>query len=258
MYAGLEGKRVLITAGAAGLGALLGRQFIAEGAKVHCCDIDETALSVLRQSSPDITQSHADVSDPAAVDRTFTEALESLGGLDILVNNAGIAGPTASVEDMSFEDWSRTMQINIDGQFLFANRAIPHLKSAGGGVIINLSSVAGLIGCARRAPYVASKWAVIGFTKTLAMELGASNIRVNAICPGALTGDRMDRVIAGEAAATGLTEAEVRERTTQSNSLRRFIDPEDITSMILFLCSDASAKMTGQAITVDGHTETMR
>jgi len=258
MYTGLEGKRVLITAGAAGLGALLGRQFIDEGAKVHCCDVDETALSALRQSSPDITQSNADVSDPAAVDRTFTEALESLGGLDILVNNAGIAGPTASVEDMSFEDWSRTMQINIDGQFLFANRAIPLLKSAGGGVIINLSSVAGLIGCARRAPYVASKWAVIGFTKTLAMELGASNIRVNAICPGALTGDRMDRVIAGEAAATGLTEAEVRERTTQSNSLRSFIDPEDITSMILFLCSDASAKMTGQAITVDGHTETMR
>ena len=257
MVDGLKGKRVLITAGAAGLGAVLGKHFVTEGARVHCCDVDDAALATLAQTTPEITQSKVDVSEPDAVDRLFEDVSQTLGGLDVLVNNAGIAGPTAAVEDMQFEDWARTMQINIDGQFLCARRAIPLIKAAGGGSIINLSSTAGLMGNARRAPYVASKWAVIGFTKTLAMELGESNIRVNAVCPGALNGDRMDRVVRDEALASGRTQPEVREVITQSNSLRTFIDPEEIVSMILFLCSSAGSKISGQAVTIDGHTETM-
>jgi NAD(P)-dependent dehydrogenase (short-subunit alcohol dehydrogenase family) len=147
--------------------------------------------------------------------------------------------------------------VNLDGAFYCLRHAIPLIKAAGAGSIVNLSSTAGLFGYPLRAPYVASKWALVGLTKTLAIELGPFGIRANAVCPGSIDGPRMDRVIAAEAAARGTSEAVVREAYMRQTSLRSFIDASDVAEMVLFLCSDAGAKITGQAMAIDGHTESL-
>ncbi len=257
MADGLTNTRVIITAGGAGIGRATARAFHAAGARVHICDVDAATLADAQAELPGLSVSEADVSDPDQVDRLFDAALDALGGLDVLVNNAGIAGPTALLEDCEPAEWRRTLAINLDGQFYCLRRAIPALKAAGGGAIVNLASTAGLYGYPRRGPYVASKWAVVGLTKSLAIELGPSGIRVNAICPGSIEGPRMDRVIAAEAAATGSSEEEVRQAYMRNTSMRCFIDAEDIANMAVFLCSPAGAKVSGQALAVDGHTESL-
>ncbi|MDX1576405.1 MAG: SDR family NAD(P)-dependent oxidoreductase, partial [Kiloniellales bacterium] len=180
MADGLDGKRVLITAGGAGIGRAIAGAFRAAGARVHICDVDEQALADAKGQWPELGTSHTDVADPEQVERLFEDALEGLGGLDFLANTAGIAGPTAAVEDCDIDGWRRTLAVNLDATFYCARRAIPVLKAAGGGAIVNMSSSAGLFGYALRSPYVAAKWAIIGFTKTLAMELGPHGIRANA------------------------------------------------------------------------------
>jgi len=250
-------KRVLITAGGAGIGRAIANAFCAAGARVHVCDIDAEALADARDQWPALGTTLTDVAEPDQVDRLFDEAIGRLGGLDFMVNNAGIAGPTAAVEDCDLEGWRRTLAVNLDGTFYCARRAIPHLKAAGGGAIVNMSSSAGLFGYPLRSPYVAAKWAIIGFTKTLAMELGPFGIRANAICPGPVSGPRMDRVIAAQAAARGVPEQQIRDSYTRNVSLRRFIEPEDIANAVLYLCSPAGAKVSGQAFPVDGHTESL-
>ncbi len=257
MADGLTNTRVIITAGGAGIGRATARAFHAAGARVHICDVDAATLADAQAELPGLSVSEADVSDPDQVDRLFDAALDALGGLDVLVNNAGIAGPTALLEDCEPAEWRRTLAVNLDGQFYCLRRAIPALKAAGGGAIVNLASTAGLYGYPRRGPYVASKWAVVGLTKSLAIELGPSGIRVNAICPGSIEGPRMDRVIAAEAAATGSSEEEVRQAYMRNTSMRCFIDAEDIANMAVFLCSPAGAKVSGQALAVDGHTESL-
>ncbi len=257
MADGLTNTRVIITAGGAGIGRATARAFHAAGARVHICDVDAATLADAQAELPGLSVSEADVSDPDQVDRLFDAALDALGGLDVLVNNAGIAGPTALLEDCEPAEWRRTLAVNLDGQFYCLRRAIPALKAAGGGAIVNLASTAGLYGYPRRGPYVASKWAIVGLTKSLAIELGPSGIRVNAICPGSIEGPRMDRVIAAEAAATGSSEEEVRQAYMRNTSMRCFIDAEDIANMAVFLCSPAGAKVSGQALAVDGHTESL-
>ncbi|MEE9479897.1 MAG: SDR family oxidoreductase [Kiloniellales bacterium] len=257
MADGLTNTRVIITAGGAGIGRATARAFHAAGARVHICDVDAATLADAQAELPGLGVSEADVSDPDQVDRLFDAALDALGGLDVLVNNAGIAGPTALLEDCEPAEWRRTLAVNLDGQFYCLRRAIPALKAAGGGAIVNLASTAGLYGYPRRGPYVASKWAVVGLTKSLAIELGPSGIRVNAICPGSIEGPRMDRVIAAEAAATGSSEEEVRQAYMRNTSMRCFIDAEDIANMAVFLCTPAGAKVSGQALAVDGHTESL-
>ena len=257
MADGLTNSRVIITAGGAGIGRAIARAFHAAGARIHICDVDAATLADAQAELPGLGVSEADVSDPDQVDRLFDAALGALGGLDVLVNNAGIAGPTALLEDCEPAEWRRTLAINLDGQFYCLRRAIPALKAAGGGAIVNLASTAGLYGYPRRGPYVASKWAIVGLTKSLAIELGPSGIRVNAICPGSIEGPRMDRVIAAEAAATGYSEEEVRQAYMRNTSMRCFIDAEDIANMAVFLCSPAGAKVSGQALAVDGHTESL-
>lgn len=253
----LEGKRAVVTAGADGIGRAIVETFVAAGARVHICDVDETKLEAAVAAIPGLGATVADVADPAAVDRLFDAALDNLGGLDILVNNAGIAGPTAPVDEISPEDWRRTIAVDLDGVFYCARRAIPPLKESGGGSIVNLSSTAGLFGFPNRSPYAAAKWGVIGLTKTLAMELGSFGVRVNAICPGSVAGPRIDRVIAADAAARGLDPQEVYEAYVSQVSLRTFVEAGDIANMALFLCSEAGAKISGQALPVDGHTETL-
>jgi NAD(P)-dependent dehydrogenase (short-subunit alcohol dehydrogenase family) len=221
------------------------------------CDISADTLSVFQSMEPSLSATVADVSDLTAVDRLFDEALRELGGLDVLINNAGIAGPTGPVEDVTPDAWNHTIAVNLSGQFYCIRRAVPLLKQAGGGSIINISSAAGIMGYPLRTPYAASKWAVVGLTKSLAMELGPSGIRVNAICPGSIEGERMQQVIAAEAQVRGTDPVSLRKSYEKQNSLRTFIAPEDIANMILFTCSDAGAKISGQALSVDGNTETL-
>jgi len=246
-------RRVLVTAAASGIGRSVAEAFVEAGDHVHVCDIDEAELEKLEGVGTTV----ADVADPDAVDRLFTEAAETLGGLDVLVNNAGISGPTAPVEAIEPGDWRRTIDINLNGQFYCVRRAVPLLKAAGGGSIVNISSTAGLCGYPLRSAYAASKWGVIGLTKTLAMELGTFAIRVNAICPGSVAGERIERVIRDEAASRGVSPDEVRTSFLKQVSMRTFVDAADIVGMILFLCSDQGAKISGQALAIDGHTESL-
>lgn len=251
----MKDKRVLITAGASGLGLEMARVFVAEGARVFVCDVDETALQAVRDELPAVGCQVADVSDEDRVSELFREARSYLGGLDILINNAGIAGPTGAVETLSRADWDRTLAINITGQFLCVRQAIPLLRQSDAGVIINLSSVAGHLGFAGRSAYSASKWAVVGFTKTLAIELGKDGIRVNAILPGAVEGPRIREVIAAKAATLGRPEAEVAAQYEDQAALGRMVTARDVANMVLFSASGAAASVTGQALVVDGHTQ---
>jgi len=254
---GLAGKRVVVTAAASGIGRAIAAAFLDAGARVHACDIDAPALAAFANAAPGLGHTVADVAVPTEVDRLFDAAEAGLGGLDILINNAGIAGPTAPVEAVAIEDWRRTIAVNLDGQFLCLRRAVPLLKAAGGGAIVNLSSAAGLFGFPLRTPYAASKWAIVGLTKSLSIELGPHAIRVNAICPGPVSGPRIDRVIAADAKARGVDPEEVRDGYVSRLSLRQFIPPEDVAAMALYLCSDAGARISGQALAVDADTHTL-
>ncbi|MFQ5784396.1 MAG: SDR family oxidoreductase [Alphaproteobacteria bacterium] len=257
VYPGLAGKRVIVTAAGAGIGRAIAGAFLDAGARVHVCDVDAERLAAFRTSVPELGATVADVADAVQVDRLFEEALGHLGGLDVLVNNAGIAGPTGPIEMLSPQDWRRTFEVNLDGQFFCLRRAVPLLKEAGGGAIVNLASTAGFMPYPLRTPYAASKWAVVGLSKSLASELGAFGIRANAVCPGSVAGARMDRVIVAEAESRGTSVEAVRESYLRQCSLRCFIDPEDIAATVLFVCSDAGAKITGQVLSVDGHTESL-
>jgi NAD(P)-dependent dehydrogenase (short-subunit alcohol dehydrogenase family) len=254
MDLGLSGMRVLVTAGAAGIGLATSEAFLREGARVHVCDVDQAGLDRLRGR---VTASVCDVTDPAAVARLFDDALSALGGLDALVNNAGVAGPTAPCEEVALADWERTLAVNLTGQFLCAQRAIPLLKSSGNASIANLSSAAGRFGFPNRTPYAASKWGVIGLTKSLSMELGRFGIRVNAICPGAVAGERIERVFASKARMRGVPVEEVRDEILGHTSLRRLVAAEDIANAIVFLASSAGASISGQAVPVDGDTQAL-
>ena len=257
MYESLVNKRVVVTAAAQGIGRAMAEAFLAAGARVHVCDLEAARLDAFRGAAPALGTTVADVAAPPEVARLFAEAEDRLGGLDVLINNAGIAGPVGPVEDCAIEDWRRTIAVGLDGAFHCLRHAVPLLKAAGGGSIINISSTAGLMGYPLRAPYTAAKWALVGLTKSLAVELGPFGIRVNAICPGSVDGPRMERVIAAEAEARGLAAEQVRERYLRNVSLRTFIDGGDIADMALFLACDAGAKISGQALAVDGHTESL-
>lgn len=248
--------RVLVTAGANGLGAAIARGFCEAGAQVHVCDIDRSALDRLVTQTPGITSSMADVSNEKDVDLVFDDVQGTMGGLDVLVSNAGISGPTGAIETLDSGHWERTVAVNLNSQFLFARRAIPLLKkSKANPCILTMGSVAGRLGYAFRTPYAATKWAIVGLTKSLAIELGPHGVRVNCIMPGTVEGDRMNGVIAARAAALGLGFEEMRADYLQKISLRRMVTAEDVASMALYLCSPAAANVTGQAVSVDGNVE---
>ena len=200
-------QRVLITAAGSGIGFQTAIDYLADGAQVFICDVDVLALNAALAQQPHLSGMVCDVSEEAQVQQLFATALQALGGLDVLVNCAGISGPTAEVVDMAFADWRQCLAVNLDATFLCCREAGRVLRAQGSGAIVNLSSTAGLYGFPRRAPYASAKWAIRGLTKTLAQELGPSGVRVNCVCPGAVEGDRMDRVIAAEAQKTGRTEA---------------------------------------------------
>ena len=248
----LDGKRAFVTAGGDGMGRATVLAMHAVGAQVFTCDIDSSGLETL---PGEVVSWRCDVTNSAALDGVFDKILPD--GLDFMINNAGIAGPTKLVEDITDDEWRRTMAVGIDSQFFCARRVVPVFKAQGHGAMVNLISSAGIMGYPTRSPYAAAKWAVTGFTKTLAMELGPDNIRVNGVVPGNVNGDRMDRVVAGHAAIEGLTTDEVRAIYSKGVSMQCFVDPQEIADLIVFLCSDYGRHISGQIIGVDGHTETL-
>jgi len=252
----MKNKRVLITAGGSGICRSVAEMFIENGAKVHICDVNQNSLDEFKALYPQAGASLCDVSDPVRVSALFEDADQHLGGLDILINGAGIGGPIGTVGQVDIQDWDQTIAVNLNGSFYCARLAVPRIKKAGQGSIINFSSSAGFLAFALRSPYAAAKWGLIGFTKTLAKELGQDKIRVNAICPGVVEGERMDRIIAGEAKVRGISQQEVRDNYTKGNALNTFINPKEIASTILFLCSEHGSKITGQTVAVDGFVET--
>ncbi|TPQ40069.1 3-oxoacyl-[acyl-carrier-protein] reductase [Bradyrhizobium guangdongense] len=251
----IKGLRVLVTAGANGIGLAIARRFAGEGAKVHVCDVDEMALSALARSDAALTRSQCDVSDRAAVQKMFDEAQRQLGGLDVLVNNAGIAGPTSKVEEMNPEDWDRCLDICLTGQFNCTRLAVPLLRESQNASIVNISSAAGKVGFAMRTPYAAAKWGVIGLTKSLAIELGPDNIRVNAILPGLVAGDRQRRVLEAKAQQRGISYAEMERIAFSYTSIKDYVTPEQIADQILFMCSPRGRTISGQAISICGDTQ---
>ncbi|RYY95344.1 MAG: SDR family oxidoreductase [Comamonadaceae bacterium] len=250
------GLRVLVTAGGGGLGAAIARGFCEAGARVHVCDIDRAGLDRLVTEVPGITSSMADVSNEKDVDLVFDDVLGTLGGLDVLVSNAGIAGPTGGIDTLDLGHWERTLAVNLTSQFLFARRAVPLLRqSRANPCIVAMSSVAGRLGYAYRTPYAATKWAIVGLAKSLAIELGPAGVRVNALLPGTVEGERMSGVIAARAAALGIGPDAMREEYLRKISLRRMVTADDVAAMALYLCSPAARNVTGQAISVDGNVE---
>ena len=256
MNTDVDGLRVIVTAGAGGIGRAIAEEFVGGGASVAVCDVDDVRLAELRDSP--IRGWRADVGDVDQLEGFVEASIDELGGVDVLVNNAGIAGPGGRIEDLDLDEWRHTLDVNITGMFVATRLVVPHLKRQRSGSIVNLSSTAGQHGFPYRAPYAASKWAVIGFTKTLAMELGEFGVRANAICPGSVDNERMDVVVALEAAASGRDPEEIRAGFTRQTSLQTFVNPTDVAAMIRFVCSPAGARVSGQALAVDGHTESMR
>jgi NAD(P)-dependent dehydrogenase (short-subunit alcohol dehydrogenase family) len=251
----IKGLRVLVTAGAGGIGLAIARRFAGEGARVHTCDVDETSLSELAATDPAITATRCDVSDRPAVKNLFTEAMAKLGGLDVLVNNAGVAGPTAKIEEMNPEDWDRCVDICLTGQFNCTRLAVPHLRQSKNASIVNISSAAGRVGFAMRAPYAAAKWGVVGLTKSLSIELGPDNIRVNAILPGLVAGDRQRRVLEAKAQQRGISYTEMERTAFSYTSIKDYVTPEQIADQILFMCSPRGRTISGQAISICGDTQ---
>ena len=257
MNISLGGRVALITAGAAGIGRTIAEHFIRQGCRVHVCDIEQRAVDDFLAANSSAGATLADVADNGQVSDLFGEIARRYSRLDILVNNAGIAGPVARLEEISAPDWDRTIDVNLNGTFYVTRQAVPLMKEANSGSIINIASTAALFGCPMRSPYSASKWAMIGLTKSLAMELGHWNIRVNAICPGSVEGERIDRVIEDDALKRGKSAQEIRRLYQRQTSLRRFVTADEVASMAVFLASDGCQAISGQAMSVDGHTESL-
>jgi NAD(P)-dependent dehydrogenase (short-subunit alcohol dehydrogenase family) len=252
---GVSGLVVIVTAGAGGAGRTIAETFADAGARVLTCDLDGRAVVQCAAARPDIAVLEGDIGDERTVQRVFDEAERRLGPVDVLVNNVGIAGPTAAIEDISIGDWTQSLQANLTSHFLCARRAVPNMKARRSGLIVNISSGSAKVGLPLRLPYVVTKGAILSLTTNLARELGPHGIRVNAILPGAIRGERLQRIIASKAAALGIPAEEYERDLLRYVSLRTMVEPEDIAAMIVFLASPAGRRITGQLIGVDGNIE---
>jgi len=243
----LRGLRALVTGGGSGIGKAIADGMKSAGATVVVCDVNDS-------TKPDYV---CDVANSNDVSSMFSRISTDLGGLDILVNNVGVPGPTARVDEMDPEAYDECVRVNLGGTFRCAHAAVPMLIESKGSMV-NISTSAGIYGYPLRSPYVAAKWGIIGLTKSWAMELGEFGVRVNAICPGSVSGPRMDGVIARESAATGIPAEELRQGYANQVSLHTFVEASDIAASVVFLCSPAARFITGQVLLVDGNIETMR
>ncbi|GAB4297208.1 MAG: SDR family oxidoreductase [Roseovarius sp.] len=249
--------RTVITGGASGIGLTLARRFAERGDRVALCDADPQAVARVAAEHPGLLARVADVTDETQMNAFLAEVDAAMGGADVVCANAGTGGPAGRIETLSYDDWQACVAVNLHGAFLTCRWAAERMRAQGSGLILLTSSTAGLFGYPLRSPYAAAKWAVIGLMKTLACELGPAGVRVNALAPGAVEGDRMERVLAREAAASGRSIDEVRAQYVKGVSMRRWVSADDIADMALFLASPAAAKISGQVIAIDGHTETL-
>lgn len=260
-FRGLKGKRVLVTGAGRGMGKVIAEGFLKNGARVHVCDTDAARLAAFKKEYPSLGTSLTDISDPQQVERLFEDIERGLSGLDILMNNVGIGGPTGPTEDLPVDVWQRVLEINVNGAFYVLRKAVPLLKAAQGGCIVLNASTSGLMGDPYSTAYAASKFAIVGIMKTLAIELGGHGIRVNCVCPGPVYSTRQEETLSARAKAQGAAVTEERERYFMnyalSLSLPTVIDPEDIANMVLFVCSESGARVTAQALCVDGDTQTL-
>jgi len=250
-----EGARVVVTAGGSGIGRATAERFLANGAKVYVCDIERKMLDEVLSANPALKGSLADVAKPADVERLFKTALAELGGIDVLVNNAGIGGPRGAVEDLSYEDWDRCIAVNLNGMFYCIKQVVPAMKRQNSGCIINISTGSAKVGLPHRSPYVASKVGVLGLTYTLARELGPSNIRVNAILPGAIDNPRGRALVKRYGDERGMTFEQAEAQLLGFVSMRTWIDPTEIGDTCVFLASHAGRHISGQNLGVDGNFE---
>lgn len=255
MDLGLKGMKVFVTAGASGIGRQIVESFTAEGAVVSTCDVDQDALDELRAAHKDVSAHLCDVSDSTAIQALITAEADQMGGLDCLVNNAGIAGPTARIEDVDDAAWHQCLDVCLSSQFYCVKAAIPYLRASQNASIVNLSSAAGKFGFPLRAPYAAAKWGVIGLTKTLSIELGKDDIRVNAILPGLVDGARIRRVIEAKSQQRGVSFAEVEAEALSYSSIKDYVSPQHLADQILLLASPRGRMISGQAISIDGDTK---
>ena len=252
----LNNKKIIISAGASGIGWATAKICLSKGAYVYLCDIDNKSLNKIKKhplANKKLFYYECDASDEDDVSNFFSQVNRKTKKVDALINNVGVAGPTGTIEKLSSEDWEKTLKINVISHFYFTKLAIPMLKKNKGGSIINISSGAGIMGFPLRSPYAASKWAVIGLTKTLAMELGKFKIRVNAICPGTIKGNRMVRVIRDKANFLKISKKKIEKEFVSMASMNCWIYEEDIGKICSFLISDDAERISGQVIGVDGN-----
>lgn len=242
-------KRALITAAASGIGAVIAREARRVGYEVVISDIDEDTGRVLAEAH-ELTFIRADL----AAEDEIVGLVRQVGAVDLLVNNGGIAGPTAPVTEIPTQAWRQVFDVNVTAQFVACREMVPLMRGQGG-AIVNMASVAAKIGYPNRAPYAASKWAVLGFTASLAREVAEHGIRVNAILPGSVRGERIMRVIRAYAQANGLSEEDATAHYLRRQATGRFVEPEEIAAMVLHLASDAARSITGQFISIDGGFE---
>ena len=248
---------ILITAGASGIGSEIAQILSEADAKVIICDNDQEAIDKFNKENPTITTFNTDVSNEEQVTLLFKELKEQFGGINCLINNAGISGPSAKLEDTNFKEWQNTLNVNLNGAFLCTKSSIPLFRYAGGGSIINIGSTSSFLGTPLRSSYSATKWGLIGLTKTWAMEYGLENIRINTICPGSVNGERIEQVIDRESKYRNVNPEEIRTAYLNQTSMQVFIDAEEILGMIVYLLSPLAKKITGQMLIIDGHTENL-
>ena len=252
----LKNKKIIISAGASGIGLATAKVCLSRGATVYLCDLNEKYITKLKKHPLKNKRLFAyvcDASNEYDVSNFFFEIKKKTKKIDALINNVGVAGPTGNLEKLESDDWEKTLKINVISHFYFSKLAIPMLKKNKGGSIINLSSGAGIMGFPLRSPYAASKWAVVGMTKTLAMELGKFKIRVNAICPGTIKGNRMVRVIKDKANFLKTSKKKIEKEFISMASMNCWISEEDIGKMCSFLISEEAERISGQVIGVDGN-----
>ena len=256
----LYNKKIIISAGASGIGWATAKVCLSRGAYVYLCDIDNKSLNKI-QKHPLINKRlfayECDASNEDEVSNLFNQICKKTKKIDALINNVGVQGPTGTIEKLSSDDWEKTLKINVISHFYFTKLAIPMLKKNKGGSIINISSGAGIMGFPLRSPYAASKWAIIGITKTLAMELGKFKIRVNAVCPGTIKGNRMVRVIKDKAKFLKVSKKLIEKEFVSMASMNCWIYEKDIGKLCSFLISSDGERVSGQAIPVDGNATRM-
>ena len=256
MLPSLHKKKIIISAGASGIGWAITRICLAKGALVYLCDINQKALNKVKKHplhNKRVFTSEIDASNEIEVIDFFKLVKKKFKKLDALINNIGIAGPTGTIEKLQSTEWENTIHVNVNSHFYFNKQAIPLLKKTRSSSIINISSGAGIMGFPLRSPYAASKWAVVGMTKTLAMELVKYKIRVNAICPGTIKGDRMKRVIRDKAKFTKISAKKIEKEFVSMASMNSWIYEDDVGKMSAFLISDEAESISGQIIGVDGN-----